>query len=625
MAGRLQSSTISAPGFLGVNTQESSVDLASGYALEAYNCVIDKFGRIGARRGWQKVNSSTNSDLVANDIEFIYNIPETDVTLCAGNNLILSKASGASTLVTEVNTTVADAAGTGTTAYSITGNDWMGASIVFGEGPDISPHAYLAQAGHLPLVYHKLGASHAHTGAYGFNLLSDAGSVPTTYASASDFKPNVVIGAYGRTWWADIVNDKQTLYFSALLDGTNLATGDSGYLSLIDVFPNGDEIVGLAAHNGFLIIFGRRNIAVYANPIDVTRLELVDLVANVGCIARDSIVNTGTDVMFLSDTGVRSIARVIQEKSAPINDISFNVRDDLVAYVESESNKEKIKAAYYPKDAFYILTLPISKYVFCFDLRGRLQNGAARVTIWDSIEPTALHVTYTGDLLLGKEGYLGKYFGFLDDADTYRLRYYTNYFDLGSPTTIKFLKKGNFVVVGGVGQAVALKYGFDYINSYRSITKRLRSGSGLVSEFNINKYGVSGSSVVGSQSFSNSTPTTNTLTAPDGTHYQVAFKSVLDEANGYDLPINVRLEGDGFYHIPKTTNVIGTIEETNATIYLVSANGLSEYSSGLVLEEIKSNLGGSGSILQLGFEADINAAPLSIQKIDIYVKAGKTV
>ena len=539
MAGRLQSSTISAPGFLGINTQESSVDLASGYALEAYNCVIDKFGRIGARRGWQKVNSSTNSDLGTNDIEFIYNIPETDVTLCAGNDLILTRASGASTLVTAVNTTVSNAAGSGTTAYSITGNDWMGASIVFGEGPDVSPHAYLAQEGHLPLVYHKLGASHAHTGAYGFNLLSDAGSVPTTYASASDFKPNVVIGAYGRTWWADIVNDKQTLYFSALLDGTNLASGDSGYLSLIDVFPNGDEIVGLAAHNGFLIIFGRRNIAVYANPIDVTRLELVDLVANVGCIARDSIVNTGTDVMFLSDTGVRSIARVIQEKSAPINDISFNVRDDLVAYVDSESNKEKIKAAYYPKDAFYILTLPTSKYVFCFDLRGRLQNGAARVTIWDSIEPTALHVTYTGDLLLGKEGYLGKYFGFLDDTEKYRLRYYTNYFDLGSPTTMKFLKKGNFVVVGGVGQDVALKYGFDYINSYRSITKQLRTGS--VYEYNIGEYAIA------------------------------------------------------------------------------------EYSSGLVLEEVNSNLGGSGSIMQLGFEADINQSPLSIQKIDIYVKAGKTV
>ena len=625
MAGRLQSSTISAPGFLGINTQESSVDLASGYALEAYNCVIDKFGRIGARRGWSKVNTSLNSDLASNSVDFIYNLPNPDVTFVGGNNKLFTRASGASTLVTAVNTTVADTAGTGTIAYSITGNDWMGASIVFGEGPTASPYAYFAQAGHLPLVYHKLGGNHAHTGPYGFNVLDDAGSVPSTYSSASDFKPNVVIGAYGRTWWADIANDKQTVYFSALLDGTNLSSGDSGFLSLIDVFPNGDEVVGLAAHNGFLIIFGKRNIAVYANPIDVTNLALSDLIADIGCIARDSIATTGTDVMFLSQTGVRSIARVIQEKSAPINDISFNVRDELVSFVESETNKEKIKGVYYPKDAFYLLTLPTSKYVYCFDLRARLQNSAARVTIWDSLEPTALHVTYTGDLFVGQKGYLAKYFGFLDDAATYRLRYYTNYFDLGSPTTLKFLKKGNFVVVGGVGQDVALKYGFDYKNSYRSVTKKLRAGATVVSEFNVNKYGVSGSSVVGSQSFSNTTPTTNTLTAPDGTHYQVAFKSVLDEGNGYDLPISVRLEGDGFYHIPKTTNVIGTIEETNATIYLVSANALSEYSSGLVLEEINSNLGGSGSIMQLGFEADINAAPLSIQKIDIYVKAGKTI
>jgi hypothetical protein len=308
---------------------------------------------------------------------------------------------------------------------------------------------------------------------------------------------------------------------------------------LVDVFPNGDEVVGLAAHNGFLIIFGRRNIAVYANPIDVTQLTLADLITDIGCIARDSIASTGTDVMFLSETGVRSIARVIQEKSAPINDISFNVRDELVAFVESETNKEKIKGVYYPKDAFYLLTLPTSKYVYCFDLRGRLQNGAARATVWDSIEPTALHVTYTGDLFVGQKGYIGKYFGFLDDTEKYRLRYYTNYFDLGGPTTLKFLKKGNFVVVGGVGQDVALKYGFDYINSYRSITKKLRAG-------NVYQYGIG--------------------------EYAIA-----------------------------------------------------EYSSGLVLEEVNSNLGGSGSIMQLGFEADINSAPLSIQKIDIYVKAGKTI
>jgi hypothetical protein len=318
-----------------------------------------------------------------------------------------------------------------------------------------------------------------------------------------------------------------------------LSTGDSGYLSLVDVFPNGDQVVGLAAHNGFLIIFGKRNIAIYSNPIDVTQLTLADLITNVGCIARDSIVNTGTDVMFLSDTGVRSIARVIQEKSAPINDISFNIRDDLVSFVDSETDKERIKAAYYPRDAFYILTVPTSKYVFCFDLRARLQNGAARATIWDSIEPTALHVTYTGDLLIGKEGYLGKYTGHLDDTSTYKMRYYTNHFDLGAPTSLKFLKKANFTVIGGVGQNVFVKYGFDYISSYKDIRKSLVAGN--VSEYSIDEYSIG------------------------------------------------------------------------------------EYTNGLALEEVRSNLGGSGSIIQLGFEADINQNPLSIQKIDVYVKTGKTV
>ena len=540
MAKPLQTSTISAPGFLGINTQESSVDLSSGYALEAFNCVIDKFGRIGARRGWQKQNSSLNTDLDTNDIEFLFELPETATVLAGGNNKLFSFASG--TITTE---SVYDSAGTSTISYTISGNDWSASSIVYGEGPDISPHAYLAQGGHAPLVFHKLGSGHAHTGAYGFQVLDDGtnavGSVPTPYdGNETQFQPNFVLGAYGRTWWADIAGDTQTVYFSALLDGSNLSTGDSGYLSLVDVFPNGDEVVGLAAHNGFLIIFGKRNIAVYANPIDVTRLELVDLIANVGCIARDSIVNTGTDVMFLSDTGVRSIARVVQEKSAPINDISFNVRDDLVGFVASEANKEKIKAAYYPRDAFYLLTLPSSNYVYCFDLRGRLQNGAARATIWDSLKPKSLHVTFAGDLLIGKEGYIGKYFGFLDNTEIYRLRYYTNYFDLGNPTSLKFLKKGTFVVIGGVGQDVALKYGFDYVDSFRSITKTLASGA-TVSEYNIAEYNIA------------------------------------------------------------------------------------EYTSGLKLEEVKANLGGSGSILQLGFEADINQNPLSIQKIDVYIKSGKVV
>ena len=72
MAGALKLTSISAPGFLGLNTQDSGVTLESGYATVANNCVIDKYGRLGARKGWSTV--TTNNGTLADDenIESIY-------------------------------------------------------------------------------------------------------------------------------------------------------------------------------------------------------------------------------------------------------------------------------------------------------------------------------------------------------------------------------------------------------------------------------------------------------------------------------------------------------------------------------------------------------------------------
>jgi len=101
MAEAVQAYSITAPGFYGLNTQDSSLDLASGFALVANNCVIDQYGRIGARKGWTKVNSSVNTDLSTNDITSIGEVVTADATsytIMAGNNK-LYKLSG-STIVT---------------------------------------------------------------------------------------------------------------------------------------------------------------------------------------------------------------------------------------------------------------------------------------------------------------------------------------------------------------------------------------------------------------------------------------------------------------------------------------------------------------------------------------------
>jgi hypothetical protein len=164
------------------------------------------------------------------------------------------------------------------------------------------------------------------------------------------------------------------LYFSLIYCSGHVWTGGtSGTLNINQVWPNGaDNITGLAAHNNFLIIFGQRQILVYSGATTPSTITLADTVAGIGCIARDSIQSTGKDVLFLSNSGVRSFARTIIEKSVPIGDLSKNVRSDLMNIIAGET-LANIKSVYSETEAFYLLVLPFVKEVFCFDTRGQLQ------------------------------------------------------------------------------------------------------------------------------------------------------------------------------------------------------------------------------------------------------------
>ena len=59
--------------------------------------------------------------------------------------------------------------------------------------------------------------------------------------------------------------------------------------------------------------------------------------------------------------------------------------------------------------------------------------------------------------------------------------------------------------------------------------------------------------------------------------------------------------------------------------YNIAEYNIGEYSSGIVIDRFTVNAGGQGAVMQLGLEAEINGNPVSIQKIDVAVKAGKTI
>lgn len=532
MTKQLTTSTVAAPGFFGLNSQDSSVSLENGYATLATNCVIDKFGRIGSRKGWKKVNA-TNADLGTANIKSIAEVRYEGGSyfISAGNNKLFV---GEATLV-QYN--VRNANNSGNATYTISDNHWQIAVQPYSTGLNSSAHAYLVQSGHRPLVFHKLsaGSGHAHEGAYGFQILSDVGNVPAGFTTDT-FKPNVALAAFGRVWYADIENDRQTIYFSDINDGAKLSGGTAGYLNISNIVSAGDPIVALAAHNGFLVIFCRKTIVVYSNADDISNIRLADTINGTGCIARDSLVPTGNDLIFLSDSGIKSFQRTVQEKSMPMRDLSKNVRDDLIADVGQEILKE-IKAVYYEKDAFYLIAFPTTQIVYCFDMRANLPDGAARATTWDSMKPTAFCATSDRRLFTGQAGFIGNYDGYNDDTATYRMVYFTNYFDFGQATLTKILKKIGFVFIGTSAQPVVLKWGFDYSTSYRNITRQLTGG--VVSEFGVAQFNID------------------------------------------------------------------------------------EFSSDSALSGFTYQVGGTGRVLQLGIESDINGNPLSVQKIDVYVITGK--
>ena len=262
MAEQLLTGSIAAPGFYGLNTQDSSIQLSSGYALEAFNCVIDQYGRVGARKGWTKVNSSAAStgnfraiyELVKDDGNTVisaannkiytgtttlteqlvigttkktgtYSQSGTTVTVTItshgysnGNIVYLNFTSGTvnddgfftvggvtTNTFTVTRTSSTTATGNieswNTISYAITDDNWQISGMPYDTGATPSAHGIIVQEGYPVLVYHKTSSiGNTHDGNYGLQRLGDiATTLPGTY-TVTNFTPNCVLTAFGRTW-----------------------------------------------------------------------------------------------------------------------------------------------------------------------------------------------------------------------------------------------------------------------------------------------------------------------------------------------------------------------------------------------------------------------------------------
>jgi hypothetical protein len=455
-----------ATGIYGLNLQAQGTLLDPKWATQADNMIFNNQGILTTRFGWGSPLNSTPISGSPNPRAIFQYVPisgSNQIITAAGNNLY----SGTTTL-----TSIKGSVG-------ISADNWKFVNF--------NGNVYGLQTGHPLIVWNGSG---------NFTTVTAAnGTVPNG---------NELLSAFGRLWGSDSTG--QLLKYSLLLDATQWNTTGAGSFNLTSVWGSGnDSIVALAAYNNLLVVFGSKNIIIWGSPtgsilgMDPTTMYVVDMIAGIGCVARDSVKSiNGEDLVFLSYTGVQSLKRVIIERSNATRNISMNVRDSLmsVALTEPANN---IKSTYDAVSGFYLLSFPSSQSVFVFDTRLVLQDGTWRVTQWNNFYPTAITTLQDNETTYAtKAGQIYEYGDVTgmtnDNGAGYTASYSSCWFDLGEElnTRLKMLKRMSSIFSATASVTVNFRWEWDFgtvFSNYQipvSVTPSAQFG---ISQFGIDQFG----------------------------------------------------------------------------------------------------------------------------------------
>ena len=490
------------PGNRGLNTEQAQQLIETSWATTLRNAEFDENGRAFCRQGWtKKTTTYTGTSPGANNIVsmFCYEDGENAPMVFSSANLDLFYGETEMVNVTGAIT-------------APTGNDWQfvqwtsnATGSASGTGAiTTSKTSYViaVQQGHTPIK----------------SLVTDITPGSVTIGNFADMSGtglptgNCCAVGYGRLWIADA--DRLEVNACGILDETDWNTGNF-YFNTEAYWPNGtDYIVAMTFFQDWLIVFGSRSILIYSGLADPgTTFELVDSLDGVGLMSRDAFVNIGSDVIFLSDSGLRSLQRTIQNEKAPVQEMANQVSNALA--LKAYGNEGRIKMTYDQYRGMILLLIKdtSAREMYMFDVKGlevRNQFGSAyldpqriKVSRWDW--PTNVMAFGSNGNLYGgfrnsadsNNAVIGVYGGYTDNGDTYQFEYKSPWIDLnvgaeqqsGQGAFYVIPKSGVLNTVGGDGETILISYAYDYSTSANTTTVTLNDITGDTALWGVAKWG----------------------------------------------------------------------------------------------------------------------------------------
>lgn len=441
---------LNVPGFKGLNTQQSSGLLEPDWATELTNAVIDDNGRIAARLGYDNLTTTSITGQFLQVQEYVKSDGTTELAAIGGTTPALYRSTDG-----------------GSTWSSVTGTATPSSSPA-------SLHNFNNQ-----IWAFQQGEAPAYASGGNFTTVADANAPQT----------DIALAAFGRLWAADA--DGHSLSYCALLDGTNWTSSGAGFVDMWNIWPGNDQITAIEQFNGALVVFGRRCVVVWRDGsgsqlgIDPLTMYVTDIVRGTGCLTHNSIQHVDGDMWFLSENGLQSLSRLIQERSNPLNNLSKNVQDYLRSAVDA-TTLTRLRSVYSSRDRVYLLSLPSGAVpetgrCFAFDTRGKLDDGSVRCTGTWTLVPTAACARRNGTLLMQvahANARVGAYTGSLDDSVAYVFEYKSGWLDLTKQGFLLFPKKYTGVFFTDNSINIAFSWAFDFQPVATTVTKAFTGAAG---------------------------------------------------------------------------------------------------------------------------------------------------
>ena len=350
------------------------------YSMLMSNCYVSERGNIVKVPGYEKVNQTDVGVTLTSGFEFRKADGTIEILVAGGGNI-----------------------------YKVGLNNELS---VIHSGLDAAAKVSFAQMNDICIICNGVNAPLKYDGTTVSTL---GGSPPATAFKAHVHK--------GRVWMIERTN-KMLATHSALNNPEDYTTSnDAGYIDFKYVLKEGDELLDIATYIDLLVFFFRNHIVIYSgtNPTANGDFRMVQLFRGIGVVQTDTVQALGNDMVFLYDSGVKTLRQVVTTGNLNTEDVSERIDPSLRAAIGGLS---ETSSAHYPKKGWYLLQIDSTVYVYNYSFKA-----------WSRIVGADIHGMFStadGELYLCGTGYLYRYgTGYSFAGQQINMKWQTAWFDIG--------------------------------------------------------------------------------------------------------------------------------------------------------------------------------------------------